>query len=75
MRPYGWTEIREFNDRRGDPAGLHLPDVSLDNFFGEEAPVARVGPRSPDAFIGARRPERPKNPADIMKRSTGLEGL
>ncbi len=65
--------IQKESGRR--PRSLALTDVSIENFDGEETPVARVGPSSPDAFIGARRPERPKNPADIMKRSTGLEGL
>jgi len=27
-----------------------LADVSIENSVGEEAPVARAGPRSPDAF-------------------------
>ncbi len=35
---------------KGDPAALQLTDVSLVNFVGEEAPVARVGPRNPDVF-------------------------
>ena len=34
----------------GDPAALQLTDESIENFVGEEAPVARAGPRSPDAF-------------------------
>ncbi len=34
----------------GDPAALHLTGVSLGNSVGEEAPEARVGPRSPDVF-------------------------
>ncbi len=29
---------------------MQLTDVSLENFDGEEAPEARVGPRNPDAF-------------------------
>ncbi len=47
----------------GDPAALQLPDVSIDNFVGEEAPEACGGPRSPDVFYrgeGARSgPEKP----------------
>ena len=35
---------------KGDPAALYLTDISIENFVGEEAPVARAGPRSPDAF-------------------------
>ncbi len=35
---------------KGDPAALHLTDERVDNFAGEEAPEARAGPRSPDAF-------------------------
>ena len=34
----------------GDPAAQHLTLVRLNNNDGEEAPVARAGPRSPDAF-------------------------
>ena len=34
----------------GDPAALLLTDIRLENFVGEEAPVARAGPRSPDVF-------------------------
>ena len=34
----------------GDPAALQLTGESLQNFVGEEAPGARAGPRSPDAF-------------------------
>ena len=33
---------------KGDPAALQLNDARLENFVGEEAPEARVGPRSPD---------------------------
>ena len=35
---------------KGDPAALQLTGESLVNFVGEEAPVARAGPRSPDVF-------------------------
>ena len=49
---------------KGDPAAQHLAGESIENFVGEEAPGARAGPRSPDAFIGARRPERSKIPTD-----------
>ena len=35
---------------KGDPAALHFTDESIENFVGEEAPEARAGPRSPDAF-------------------------
>ncbi len=52
---------------KGDPAAVHLTGESLQDFVGEEAPVARAGPRSPDAFIGARRPERPQKPTDNYK--------
>ncbi len=38
------------NRAEGDPAAQQLTDVSLEKFVGEEAPVARAGPRSPDAF-------------------------
>ena len=34
----------------GDPAALRLTDIRLENFVGEEAPVARAGPRNPDVF-------------------------
>ncbi len=35
---------------KGDPAALQLTGERLVDFVGEEAPEARVGPRSPDAF-------------------------
>ncbi len=44
---------------KGDPAALQLAGERPRDFVGEEAPEARAGPRSPDVFIGARRPERP----------------
>ena len=34
----------------GDPAAQHLTGERLQDFVGEEAPVARAGPRSPDVF-------------------------
>ena len=49
----------------GDPAALQLTDVSHENFVGEEAPVARPGPRSPDAFYrGEEAGAALKSPAD-----------
>ncbi len=35
---------------KGDPAALQLTGTSLESFIGEEAPVARAGPRNPDVF-------------------------
>ncbi len=35
---------------KGDPAALQLTGEGLKDFVGEEAPEARAGPRSPDAF-------------------------
>ena len=36
--------------RKATPQPCKLPDVSIDNFVGEEAPEACGGPRSPDVF-------------------------
>ncbi len=37
-------------ERERRPRSLATHRGSLENFVGEEAPEARVGPRSPDAF-------------------------
>jgi len=54
---FSWWSILEFhvsnNQKKraeGDPAAQHLTWKSIENFLGEEAPVARAGPRSTDVF-------------------------
>ena len=43
----GWQPKKR---AQGDPAALHLTGERLQDFDGEEAPVARAGPHSPDVF-------------------------
>ena len=47
---------------KGDPAALQLTGESLQNFVGEEAPVARAGPRSPDVFYRGEEAGAAPNP-------------
>ncbi len=48
----------------GDPAALLLTDIRLENFVGEEAPVARAGPRSPDVFYRGEEAGAALKPTD-----------
>ena len=58
---------------KGDPATLHLTDVSLENLVGEEAPEARAGPRSSDAFYrGEEAGAVLKSPQIRMKCNANL---
>jgi len=54
---------------KGDPAALHVTDLSLENFVGEEAPVARAGPRSPDAFYRGEEAGAAPNHTDNKEMS------
>jgi len=51
---------------------MHLTGESLENFVGEEAPEARAGPRSPDAFYRGEEAGAVPKSTDIMNGALNL---